>query len=219
MDIKKEFNIKKRNLCKYKDTQEVYLVEIHISDNFFSIEEKEKLMILLRIHSETDFLNAVGKVALASLTEYKEMLLGNGLPTRADEIKQHRLLHLVKHYFLGTIPTEAEVSSMFQLTESESRSLIRNVRTRFRYQLESEIFNTLRATVNLAEQSGTFYKVVIQSDNVLEELNRIIAINAPNLDPITKSRNSARQYEISLDSYELLVNHFNLQAAAGDETA
>ena len=194
-------------------------MEISIPDNFFTVQEKEKLKVLLRSPSENDFANAVGKIALASLTEYKEMLLGKGLPTRADEIKQHRLFHLVKHYFLGSIPTEAEVSSMFQLTESESRSLIRNVRTRFRYQLEPEILNTLRATLDLAEQVGNLYKVVIQSENVLEELNRIIAINAPNLDPITKTRNSARQYAISLDSYELLINYFNPQVATGDETA
>jgi len=193
-------------------------MELNIPVDFFTIEEARKLQVLLRTQSEEDFSVAVGKIALAALTEYKEMLLGKGLPTRADEIKQHRLLHLVKHFYLGIIPTETEVSAMFQLTESESKSLIRNVKTRFRYQLESEIFNTSRATLTSAERVEDLHRVVIQSDNVLEELNRIIALNAPNFYPITKTRNSARQYDISLDSYVLLDNYFNPQTDDGDQT-
>jgi len=42
---------------------------------------------------------------------------------------------------------------------------------------------------------------VIQSDNVLEELNRIIGMVAPQLDPVAKVRNMARTYSISVDSY------------------
>ncbi|NLJ18997.1 hypothetical protein, partial [Globicatella sulfidifaciens] len=125
----------------------------------------------------------------------------------------------VKHYFQGVMPTEAEVSSMFQLTETESRALIRNVRTRFRYQLEVEIMNTLQQTLLSAEFNEDKYHVVIQSDNVLEELNRVVSTNAPKLDPITKVRGSARKYQISEDTYELLSNvlGINQEAAATEQ--
>ena len=113
-------------------------------------------------------------IIMASFIEYKDMLLGNGLPTRADEIKQHRLFHLIKHHFKGRIPNESEVSRMFQLTESESRSLIKNVRTRFRYQLENEINNTLKEVIVACSLNNDKYETIIQSDNVLEELNRIL---------------------------------------------
>lgn len=183
-------------------------------------EESIKLKRLFNSQDESEFNLSLENIALAAMTEYKEMLLGKGLPTRADEIKQHRLLHLVKFYFRGTIPTEAQVSSMFQLTESESKALIRNVKTRFRYQLETEIINTLLHTIELAELVDNKHHVVIQSDNVLEELNRIISTNAPNLDPVTKIKNSARKYQISEDAYEFLTHHLGLgtEVAATVET-
>lgn len=182
------------------------MITIQLTNDLLDEQEIQKLMTLFNCQSHEEFNLALKNVTLAALTEYKEMLLGKGLPTRADEIKQHRLFHLVKHYFRGVMPTEAEVSSMFQLTETESRALIRNVRTRFRYQLEAEILNTLQQTVISAELNEDKYHVVIQSDNVLEELNRVVSTNAPQLDPVTKVRGSARKYQISEDTYELLSN-------------
>ncbi|MGF3106081.1 hypothetical protein [Rossellomorea sp. DUT-2] len=182
------------------------MINLQLTNDYLTEEEIEKLKILFKTDDTEEFNLAIKNIAVAALTEYKEMLLGKGLPTRADEIKQHRLLHLIKHYFQGRIPTEAEVSSMFQLTETESRALIRNVRTRFRYQLESEILNTLQQTIVSSEFNNDTYHVVIQSDNVLEELNRLVSTNAPQLDPISKVRGSARKYQISEDTYELLNN-------------
>ena len=179
-------------------------MNIEISHDVINDEEYAKLKTLFQSDTTEEFTASLHGIAISALVEYKEMLLGKGLPTRADEIKQHRLFHLVKHYFKGVIPTEVEVSKMFQLTESESRALIRNVRTRFRYQLEHEIMTTLQQTIRAAELEGDVYQAVIQSDNVLEELNRLISTHAPQLDPITKVRNSARKYQISEDTFDLL---------------
>lgn len=101
------------------------LINIEINDGFFNEEEVEKLKILFKTENNDQFVTAIQDITYAALTEYKEMLLGKGLSTRADEIKQHRLYLLVKHFFHGVIPNESEVSSVFQLTESESRALIR----------------------------------------------------------------------------------------------
>ncbi|MEH7387630.1 hypothetical protein V7147_19840, partial [Bacillus sp. JJ1521] len=195
------------------------MINIQLTDDFLNEQEIQKLKKLFKCADNEELNLALKNIALAALTEYKEMLLGKGLPTRADEIKQHRLFHLVKHYFQGVIPTEADVSSMFQLTETESRALIRNVRTRFRYQLESEILNTLQQTIVSAEFNNEVYHVVIQSDNVLEELNRLVSTNAPQLDPITKVRGSARKYQISEDTYVLLTNALgiNQEVAATEQ--
>jgi hypothetical protein len=195
------------------------MINLQLTSNILSEEEIQKLKILFKTNDDEEFNLKLKNIALAALIEYKEMLLGKGLPTRADEIKQHRLFHLIKYYFQGVIPTEAEVSSMFQLTESESRALIRNVRTRFRYQLEIEIMNTLQQTIVSAEHNHDKYHVVIQSDNVIEELNRLVSTHAPHFDPVAKVRNSARKYQISEDTYEFLRDHLfqNEEVAATGE--
>ena len=103
---------------------------------------------------------------------------------------------------------------MFQLTQSRSRSLIRFVMTRFRYDLEQEIRNTLKDTIEQAKMdaNGEEYRVVIQSDIVLEELNRIISMVAPRFVPVRKVRNMSRTYSISEDSYDALCEHLGIES-------
>lgn len=185
--------------------------EISIPENFISEDKQIKLMKLLGCETREQFSLAISKVVLASLSEYYDMLLGMGMPTRADEIRQYRLFHLIKNFFTDRLPTETEVSSMFQLTQSKSKNLIRDVMTRFRYNLEVEIRNTLVNNLRQAQfnDDNNEYRLIIQSQNVLEELNRIIAIIAPELDPIRKVRNMSGSYSISEDSYSKLMEYFN----------
>lgn len=188
-------------------------INVELPEKFFTNDEQQKLKDLFGVKNDKRFSEAIEKVAYAALKEYKEMFLGMGLPSRADEIQQHRLFHLIKCYFKRKLPTEAEISAMFQLTQSRSRSLLRLVMTRFHYDLEQEIRNSLKETVkqaNLDEESKE-YRVIIQSDNILEELNRIIAMEAPKLDPVSKVRNMSRTYAISLDSYATLCKHLGIK--------
>lgn len=180
-------------------------VTVRLDEEILNESEKNRLIGCLDVSNE-QLDEILQDIIKASFNEYKEMLLGKGLPTRADEIKQHRLLHLIKYYFKGKIPTETQVSLMFQLTESESRSLIKNVKTRFRYQLEKEISNTLQDVVSSwgISDEREYYEVVIESDNIHEELNRIITVRNPSLEPIKKLPSAARKFKISVDTYQLL---------------
>jgi hypothetical protein len=188
-------------------------ITIELPEDIFSEDEREKLMNLFQVDNQLDFSDSVRKITIATINEYKEMFLGMGLPSRADEIQQHRLYFLIKYFFEDIIPSEAQISSMFQLTQSRSRSLIRFVLTRFHYDLERQLLNTLRETMESAQLSddGSEYRVVIQSDNVLEELNRIIGIRAPRLDPIRRIRNMSRTYSISVDSFEKFCENFGIR--------
>src|SRR5699024_8845897 len=99
--------------------------------------------------------------------------------------------------------SESEVSSIFQLTESQSRSLLRNVRTRFRFDLEEEMSSTISGILRTATQQGGYYRVVIQSDNILEELKLTVSLRGPQLNQITKMKNSASVHNIPEDTFVL----------------
>jgi len=187
-------------------------IQVELPEEFYTDDEEQRLMELFGSRDNQEFSDAIRKVTLAALTEYKEMFLGQGLPSRADEIRQHRLYFLTKYFFEGRLPSEAEVSSMFQLTRSRSRSLLRYVITRFHYDLENETRKTLINALSQAQfdEDKEEYRLNLQSDIVLEELNRIIGMVAPNLDPITKVRNMARTYSISVDSFSILGKHLNI---------
>lgn len=180
-------------------------ITLNLSEEILNESDKQRLKNTLSIENE----NEIEGIVMASFIEYKDMLLGNGLPTRADEIKQYRLFNLIKYYFRGRIPSESEVSRMFQLTERESKSLIKNVRTRFRYQLENEIRYTLKKSLEECNYINNRYETIIHSDNVLEELNRIISEINPSLEPIKKVRDSSRKYHMSEDTYDVLTRYFN----------
>lgn len=190
-------------------------ITINIDENLISPEEKDKLKILFGITNDEDnskFEEHLQNITKTALVEYKRMILGIELPTRADEIKQYRLLYLIKYYFRDRIPTEAEVSSMFQLTSTQSKSLIKNVLSKFHYQIEEILKNTMKSVLRgfSSTKRNVKYTGIIQSDNIREELNRIILKENPNLKLITLVRNSAAKYEIEEDSYILLYKNLGL---------
>ena len=80
-------------------------VTVRLDEEILNESEKNRLIGCLDVSNE-QLDEILQDIIKASFNEYKEMLLGKGLPTRADEIKQHRLLHLIKYYFKGKIPTE-----------------------------------------------------------------------------------------------------------------
>lgn len=175
--------------------------------------EKNLLKKTLKCNSNDELVESLTRIAKAAFREYLEMILGKQLPTRANEIYERRLFHLLKYYYTGKIPSEAEVASMFQITQSSSRTLLRNVRAKFKYDLEEELLNTIQETLRHAVLKGDSFRVVIQCENILEELQQTVSIKAPQLDQISKVKGSAGIYNIPEDTFTLLANHFGVDLA------
>jgi len=188
-------------------------ITIRIPDDFFTEDERNKLGKLFNAPSNVQFERALTRVTRAALREYRDMFLGQGLPSRVNEIREHRLYYLIKEYFVDQIPSELQVSALFQLPERRSRSLILYVLTRFRYQLEVEIRNTLTSVIQAAQEinDGEEYRVVIDSENVVEELNRIIAQEGAIFPRLEKVRGQVNTYRILPDSFEALRGQLGLQ--------
>lgn len=182
------------------------MVDIHLPDDWATADEKEKLKRLFDAENDAALNAALVKVCHAAMQEYKEMFLGQGVPTRAEEVKQRRLFLLTKHLFGGTMPSEYQVGDMFQLTENQSRALLRNVLSRFRYDIGEELKDTLRSCMDAAsyDEDTSEYRVVIRSEVVLEEMRKMLEEEAPLLKPITKVPNTSRNYSISVDTLNAL---------------
>lgn len=192
-------------------------ISIEIPTDFFTPDEETKLRQLLNANTDPQFKTALSKVVFAALDEYKDMFLGSGLPSRADEIRQFRLYYLIKRYFDGRIPDELEISTMFQVPESKAKSLILNVLARFRYHLEEEITRTLQQIIQGAEHHHTpdDYRVFIGSENMIAELDRIISKAGVRYKTLSKVRNEPNMYAIASDSYALLCQQLHI-SPAGD---
>lgn len=184
-------------------------ITVNFPDNFFTSDEKGKLMNIFSISNDDDFLHMIQNLSLAAIDEYRDMLLGMGVPSRANEIKEYRLFHLIKYFYKKRIPEEMEISILFQLSESRSRTLLQNVLARFRFFLTEPLDATLKQIIDSAqEREDHIYEVLIKSPSFVDELNRRLITENPRFPKVTKVRGETNTYSIKPDPYDFLSKHF-----------
>ena len=160
-------------------------------------------------------LNAkINDLASASVKEYLTMIRGQKVFKRGSDMQEYRLFLLIESAFGGRIPDESTVSSLFQTTVTESRSLIRAVISKYRYQIRSYIDATISASLTAANRPNNTepYSVVINSQNVVDELNKMLAEIDGNLASVAKRRGSVSTYEIVASSYTRLCTRLGVAA-------
>lgn len=149
----------------------------------------------------------------AAIKEYLSMFRGQKVFKRGSDMLEYRLFLLIETAFGGHIPDERTVSSLFQTSLTESRSLIRSVISKYQYQLKAYIEATLRTALTSAsrQNTGDHYAVVINSQNVVDELNKALADIDGNLASVAKRKGSVSTYEIAPSSYNGLCNRLGVQ--------
>lgn len=156
--------------------------------------------------------NRLSAFFAASIEEYLTMFRGQKAFKRGSDMLEYRLLLLIEKAFDGVIPDERTVSRLFQTTSTESRSLIRAVLSKYQYQLRPHVERTVSAALGSAERSSDDknFTVVINSQNVIEELNKTLADINGNLSPVAKKKGSVSTYEITNSAYEDLCEKFDV---------
>jgi hypothetical protein len=146
----------------------------------------------------------------AATEEYVRMILGQRVLTRGQDIREYRLYLLIQHAFLGRLPTEKTISALFQTTTTQSRALLRAVMSKYQYELQEPIRRTLHEAVHraVADAAGDHWLLTIDSENVIDALNREIASIDGTLQQISKSRGTVSTYEIAASSYRELLTRF-----------
>lgn len=180
-------------------------ITISVTNAEFSTSDKQLIQECLGLTPlEVDA--ALVKLCKTSFMEYIKMFKEKGLPTRADEVQQERLFFLLNYFFENRLPSENEISSIFQLTPSQSKTLLRNTKSRYRTKINTFIKRTLLETINSATQPnvGDPYEFVCVSPTTVEELNLIISQKGPELQPIEKIRGLASKYTCAVDTFNLL---------------
>jgi len=182
-------------------------MEITISLNRAELTKADIMLIqeCLGLTTETQLKGAIKKLSRTAFMEYVKMFKEKGLPTRAAEVQQERLFFLLTYFYENRIPSENEISSIFQLTPSQSTTLLRNTISKNRTKINNSIKNTLLSILNSAkrEESGS-YEFVCTSPTAVEEMNLIIREKGPTLHPVEKIRGIACKYSCAPDTYSLL---------------
>ena len=148
--------------------------------------------------------------AAAGLEEYLRMILGQRVFTRGSDILEHRLLLLTKAAFNGRIPDEQRVSALFQLSSTGSRSLIRAVLAKYQYELRDEIDATMRDALESVDEDEHGWTFTVNSENVVETMNRILAVIDGTLPQVSKKPTTVSTYNLRPSSYGKLCSHFGV---------
>lgn len=146
----------------------------------------------------------------AALREYVSMYLGQHIFTRGSDIRQYRLFLLIASTFRNRIPTESDVSALFQTTTSESRALIKSVMSKYQYALTAVYRDTMKWIINGATQESneSDYELTVESHNIIQNLNATLARLDGTLQMIKKKPGTACTYTMPPASRDRLKEHF-----------
>jgi hypothetical protein len=186
-------------------------ISISISNQELSTQDKQLIKDCLGLTTATELETALKKLCKASFLEYCKMFKEKGLPTRADEVLQERLFFLLNSYYIDRLPSENEISTIFQLNPSQSRTLLRNTKSRYRTKISSFINNTLLTTLTAATPNAdaSGYEFVCTSPTIIEEINLIVSQKGPTLEPIQKIRGLASKYICAVDTIIFYNKNYN----------
>jgi hypothetical protein len=149
----------------------------------------------------------ISKYSEAATEEYVRMILGQRVFTRGADIREYRLYLLIRHVFAGYLPTEQQISLLFQTTATQSRALLRAVMSKYQYELQDAINGTLRDELRKTQSdpNGAGHLLPVDSENIIEALNRKLAGIDGTLPQITKERGTVATYTIPDSSYQTLI--------------
>jgi hypothetical protein len=154
------------------------------------------------------------RYAEAAREEYVRMVLGQRVFTRGQDLLEYRLLLLIQHVFGGQLPSEQQISAVFQTTVSQSRTLLRSILAKYRYELGQATETTIRTLLaqartdpddsEVADDEKKTRLLTIDNANVVEEMNRRIVSIDPSLPPLVKQPSTGAVFKIKASSYTAL---------------
>lgn len=172
--------------------------------------EIELLEEILGISANSDSIEEVlSQYAKSSLEEYIRMFMGQKVFTRGSDFKEYRLFLIIKKALNENMPDEETISRLFQLTSSESRSLLRSVMSKYQYDLNPAIDRSIKTTLMRIDQSEDPHTFT-STGNIVNYLNRVLTSLDGSLQPIKHKSNTVAVFEIRPASYEALAEKYQI---------
>ncbi len=181
--------------------------ELNINISFpINEDDKNLLMNILGVEEE-ELPETLRSHTVSALEEYVNMYLGKNIYTRSSDIQVNKLYLLIKNNVFDGMPTEEEVSKFFQTTISQSKTLLRDVNTKYQYKLRSVFLRNLKESIERSNHVDGDYELFVKSKFILEELKKLISSLDGELAPIKKKRDTSSIYIIPNDTYQRIIDH------------
>ncbi len=110
-------------------------------------------------------------------------------------MRELRLFLLLGHYFDTDIPTENEIARIFQLTNSQAKTLLKNTMSRYRVFLDIQFKETVKHALSGANHRNEDDEHIftIKSDYIKDAVNVRIREHNPAFDRLVKCSRHIRR--------------------------
>jgi len=175
-------------------------------------EEKKQLAAILQCQDDTKLEKALTAFGTAALREYVDMFLGQRVFLRGTDIREYRLLLLIRYGFQNVVPDEQRISDLFQTTPAQSKSLINSVLAKYQYELKAAIDDVMVQAIKNAkyDKESDFFEITNVSSSTVDRLNRILARINGNLTRVVKKAGTVSTFRVKPSSYDELRKYFNV---------
>lgn len=174
-------------------------------------QEVEQLTFALEC-AETDLETVLSLYGCAALKEYIQMLLGQRVVRQVADVKEYKLMLLIKEVFGNKIPNEQKIAQIFQITNSQARTLLKFIMAKYPYELAEAIRSSyidILTGCKQVEEDGD-YEVTIDNVSAVEGLNYILARMDGTLPKITRKVGTVSVYKVNIASCEKLCEKFSV---------
>ncbi len=176
-------------------------------------EQKKRLKSIFNFVEDYNENEVLKYIMEAAKEEYIAQFLDDGNKNSVGEIRQFRLFLLVKHVFKGKIPSEIEVASIFKIPQTSAKTLIKNMKFRYQFEMEKYFKDTVKDILDIINdddlEDEEYYKLNIRSTYMYSETNQIIELKDQNCEKIKRYDSVSSYYKISKKSKELLEEYIN----------
>jgi len=151
-----------------------------------------------------------GRIKACAQAEFKDFLEGKVPMSSMSGFMAYRLLLLVRHVFLGQIPSEDQVAAIFHITIDRACSIIRTMQANYSGEMDTCLLKTIKTILTQPgdpeiTEDGSFHVVKIRSSVIVNQMNLILSLHHPGADQIRRKTRKVGEYLISVDAREFFL--------------
>lgn len=133
--------------------------------------------------------------AQAALREYAEMILGTGPVASATEMRERRLVRLIRHAYAGRFPDVHEISRVFNVPPTAAKTMLRNVMSKHRRQISAAVQSDIDDfKAGCQQRSDQDWRVAVSNPVLIEMLNARLEKAGAGKARITKDPKTLGEY-------------------------
>jgi hypothetical protein len=156
-------------------------------------DQRDRIAKVLGPHESLALAEQIKALEDIAIDEFFAMIVGDYHPQRLEDIRQYRMMLLIKYYFGNEIPRAVAVGRIFHLTTAQSRSLIRRTLATYQRELSDTIAGTAGQMALSARKDGDFH--VLEADaEAVAVINENLALRDPLLPPIRRRPGTGGQF-------------------------